>query len=283
MYLSKSLIASYPFYSQDSTGGPSIPEFAAVNEAYGQELPNKNLKLGQYIEDRDGNFFQIVRARAGLTIGQVVIPSANVTGTAITAAGIADNIHIIKTNLSAAITVANQEVGNYLVFVISATSTIAKKILAHTAWDGANVYYTVSKKDIRFGRGDYDGNAFASAVANGVVCHLVRPHNVIVSLATALNGATAMPVGIAQGTVTDTYVTAVQVHGFGLVSSDGDTNPVVDNKIMTLSETAGAVSGPPAAGVGLADLLGYVGIGKIANAGGAGAFSYGFIDLFGRW
>lgn len=276
MFLPDGGIAAYPFRLQEGEGGLSWPNFPVVNETQAQQMPNRTLRLGQIITDRDGCAYQMVKAGAGLTIGQVVKPKANLTGTTITADTVGDNIHVIKTNL-AGLTL-NGEVGNFLVVVTAAATLLVRRIKANTATSGGFAYLTISKKDTRFARGGYDPDTTVSSavLANGLVAHIVRPWVVDVA------GAGEVPVGVALGTVTSGNLTAVQIHGLCTVASVGNTDSIVDNGIM-VTAAAGAVKGPLGAGISGAEAYAKVGIAKIVNANVAGAFSVGFISLFGRW
>lgn len=264
-------IASYPEVSQASTGGPSFPEYANVNESPTQTLPNSPLRLGQYLGDKFGNIFQMVRARTALAVGKVVKLAANVAGTAITADATGDGLHVIKTDLAGL--TKNSEVGN--LFLIA--GQIPRVIKANTATAAGVAYITVSDKNFGLGISQYDGDAYASVIANATVVHVARLYSV------GEAGVGDTPFGVALGTVTDGNVTLVQVAGVGSVSSVGTTDALTQGGIVVTAAT-GDVKGTLAvatAASAIAEAKSIVGVARFPHAGAAALVAVQLL-MFGR-
>lgn len=238
--LQSQFIGSYPAYAQESTGAASLPVFAAINEAYGQTNPNQRAQFGDVLVDKHGNLFMYVRASGALTIGQVVrlavaglgdVPAAGTISASTTTRRIFTNI-----------TTTLDEPG--LGSLLASPGTVAGvgvnflKIIKDQVAVGANTTFDISKKQIHFGIGKYDGDELAAIPTTGDPVAIVRPYNVVVNGASA---AGMQPVGVALGTVTAAGGTLIQIAGIASVMCNGTTDI-----------TAGGLVVPGALGVGVA-------------------------------
>ena len=161
-----------------------------------------------------GNSFMYVKAAAALTVGQLV-SFATPTASTVTAAGSTTQMIVWA---AGALTV-NAEVGNYL-YIANSTALgggfTLRKIISNTA-----TTITFSETDPNVASKPVDRNALEVAATNGDVAIIIRPNRVIVCT------ATLVPVGVALGTVTDTYYTIIQTKGLALVSSVGNATDLV--------------------------------------------------------
>lgn len=238
--LQSELIGAYPAYAQESSGGPSFPVFAAINEPAGQTSPNQRAQFGDVLVDKHGNLFMYVRASGALAVGQVVRQAVAGLGD-VPAAGLVAASTTTR-RIFTDITTTLDEVG--LGSFLSSPGTIAGAGVAFTkrikdqVAVGANTTFDISLKQIHFGIGKYDGDELSATPVTGDPATIVRPYNVVVNIASA---AGAQPVGIALGTVTAAGGTLIQIAGMALVLCDGTTDI-----------TAGGLIVPGATGLGVA-------------------------------
>jgi hypothetical protein len=271
MLLTDGLTGSYPAFIQESIGGGSYDNYPAIDEALTQKNPNLPLRLGSVLQDRDGVLYTYLRATSAFTRGQVATYSANVTGTVSTADATGDNIHVIKTNITG-ITTKNQEIGNWLVFKAADFATVRRRIKANTATSGGSTYFTISVKDVKFGRGGYDADAPAAAIAGTSVVHIFRPYHV------APCGLNGTGVGVANSAITSGNCGLFVVSGFCLILSDGSADAITDNGPM-LTIAAGQVKGPGTFVV--ANMPAVIGVSKMSS-NAAGALVPGVVSMLGR-
>jgi len=204
--------ASFPIRAVQGEGGVSFPVFPVINDDPSAFTTPADgiapLVLGQHVVDKHGHSYIYVRAGAALAVGQVVTLFGNITEAAVQATdATANNIQVVKLNTAGIL--AGAEVGNFLHFG-NTTGSIGdlKVIKANTATAGGNAYFTISQRDIRFGRGGFDADAPASAyLAAGSEVALIRPYFVDVA------GDNASAYGVAMGTVTSGNNTLVQIEG----------------------------------------------------------------------
>ena len=161
-------------------------------------------------KDAGGNSFQVVKAGAGLTRGQLVAWATPTTGTYTTASS---TVASIVTNVNAA--AINSEIDNFIFFN---DISVMKRIKANTK--GPNSVFTISLVDPTIASKPYDSDALTAAelalLVNGNPVSIIRPYQVIVCT------AALVPCGVALGTVTSGYYTIIQKDGLAEVQSTGN-------------------------------------------------------------
>jgi hypothetical protein len=213
--------------------GPGIPWYDStiVNMSNLANKPN-GCSLGDlWFDDISGNWFQLVKAAAGLTIGQLVAGATPGTDTVVNAGSTVQVVNINTGNLT-----VNAEVGNYVYFVDPGALRLIK---ANTA---ASI--TVSLTDSLIGNNQADPDVLASVPGNGTALCIIRPYQVIVGTATIL------PVGVALGTVTSGNYTVIQKAGLAQVITVGSVTPTVVNQ-PAVPGASGTVVGSAAAAANL--------------------------------
>lgn len=205
----------FPYYSTGDLG-TTLP----MGQALGLRWTLKGT-----LQDAGGNSFQIVKAGAGLTKGQLVALDAPTTGT-VTSAG--STVAVINTNITAS--AVNSLAGQFAYFANLATTRL---ILANTT--GANCSLTVAKTDYTIASKPNDANVLPSVPANGSAITITNPYSVRVCTATLL------PVGVAVTDVTSAHYAIIQVAGLAEVLVDG-----------TVAVTYGNPLAPGAAGIATA-------------------------------
>lgn len=171
------------------------------------------------------NAFMVVKAGAGLTVGQVVTYAAP---TAVTVTTTSTNYRVDFTTTPLT---AGAEVGN-LVYVNNATTQMLRVIKANTTGT-----CTVALRDpLNPNPAVYDGDVFETVPANSDPAVIFRPFNVIVCT------ASLRPIGIALGTVTSGNFTVIQVAGTALVSTVGSGTATVAN-VPAVTTAAGQILG----------------------------------------
>lgn len=240
MRIQASFESAYPHYAQASTGGASHPAFAVVNEAAGQVQPNARQQFGDALVDKFGNVFCYVRAAQALSAGNVVRRSAPGTGDHPAAGTISANTttRVVYTNITT--TVDESAIGSFLVGS-SGTTPFYRRIKSPFTV-GANSIFTISKVQVFFGIGKYDGDELSATPTTSDPVVIARPYNVCVGGAAA---AGMVPVGVALGTVSQGSGTLIQVQGIALVNVNGTTVDVTAGGLLTTGASGTAV-GPTA-------------------------------------
>lgn len=242
-------INSYPEYAQASTGGPSYPPFAVVNEAYNQQTPNTALQLGDQIVDKFGNIYLYVRALEALAAGQVVRYSKPGDSTAAhPAAGTvaaATTVALIKTTIT---TVADEAgLGSFLASPgkTDGTGTPFLRRIKKQVAVGATSQFYISLPQIFFGIGGNDGDVLAAIPQTGDAVAIIKPYTVVVNGTTVAYGEEG-PVGVALGTVTAGSSTLVMSQGIAQVQAGGSGGSyfAVVLGSYVFCAAAGIVTGP---------------------------------------
>jgi hypothetical protein len=182
----------------------------------------------RWIDETTGNSFMVVKAAAGLTIGQVVALQTPATDT-VTAAGSTTSV----INLTTGALTVNAEVGNYVFFANLASSTViaARRIKANAA-----ASLTVAITSSLIGNNQPDADVLPSVPANGSAVSIIRPWTVVVGT------ASLVPVGVALGTVTSGSFTIIQVGGLAMVEGSNSLANLVAGTPAAVT-AAGIISG----------------------------------------
>ena len=218
MRIQASFESAYPHYAQASTGGPSYPAYAVVNEAVGQVQPNQRQQFGDSLVDKFGNVFCYVRSPGTMVEGDL-LKRAVAGNTNFPAAGtISANTTTrqVFTNITTAID--ESTIGSFLCGN-GGTTPFFKRIKGQVAI-GANTTFILSKIQVFFGIGKYDGDELSATPTTSDPVSIVRPYNVNVCGAA---GAGNVPVGVSLGTVSAGSGTLIQVAGIAYVKADGTT------------------------------------------------------------
>lgn len=197
----------------------STSVFTGVQQAIGASLGDV-WWLGGTSVASGGNAFMFVRARAALSLGQLVTVQTPTTGTVTIPGSPVSTTAALTTNISNVAAGVNGEVGNWLwVSATGATLPQLRRIKANTAAATGN--FTVAQPDYLRPNSPTDQDVFDTLPTNGDACAIIRPYNVIV------NTATTVPIGVALGTVTSGNYTLIQVAGLAPILTDGTVNTAV--------------------------------------------------------
>lgn len=230
-------VASYPEFSQASSGGPVYPAIAVINESASQSNPNARLQFGDKIVDKYGNIFVYVRAAGALAAGDVVkqavvgigdVPAAGTISASTTA-------RRIFTNITTTIDVTS--IGAFLASPGPTTPFV--KLVKNQVAVGANTTFDVSQLQIFFGIGKADGDELSAIPTTGEAVALVYPYNVAVCGINTTTGNN--PVGVSMGTVTALGGTLIQVQGLAQVKVDGTTD-VGAGDLLTTGASGAAIA-----------------------------------------
>lgn len=263
-------VNAYPEYAQASAGGASFPVFAAINEPFGQTSPNARLQFGDQICDKFGNIYVYVRAVASLAVGQVVRSAYANEGDIPAAGTIAASTTTRRIFTTITTTLDEAGLGSFLASpgTSGGAGTAFFKPIKKQVAVGSNTTFDLSRLQIYFGVGKYDGDELSGTPATSDAVCLVRPYNVNVQGAVSSASSESSPVGVALGTVTAAGGTLIQTQGYCQVLGVGSTDAIVSGGpvVPAASGTVkGAINTATVAGVAEA-LSGVVGRSQIAWA-----------------
>jgi hypothetical protein len=263
----------FPETSNEAQGGTAYPVYPVINEPAFQTNPNSTEQLGDMTCDKYGNVFLYVRCVAGLTVGQIVKMAGVLAGT-VSASTTVNNIF---TNVTT--TINESSVGSFLASTGTAGGGGVNflKLIKGQVAIGVNTTFIISKKSVFIGINKQDGDTLAAIPTTGDPLAVVRPYAVDVA------GAAESPAGIALGTVTSGNRTLVQVGGLAFVSCVGNTDALVDNKLVTTA-AAGNGKGPLAAGLAIIEVPAAIGIAREAYVSATAKLcAVQLWDLWGKW
>jgi hypothetical protein len=253
--------------------------YTGVQQAIGASLGDV-WWLGGGAAASGGNAFMFVKAKAALSLGQLVTMD---DPTATTASGAGDaSLSFIKTAYNNSGGTVNNDVGNWIhVDATGASLPQFRLIKANDA--AATASYTVALKDYMRPNLPYDQDVFDTAATNADVVNIIRPYNVKVCT------ATTVPVGVALGTVTSGNYTIVQVAGIAILSAAGSGGSYVAIAVNKPASpaAAGVVTGFAGTATALTGAAGnlYSGAGSIipliANTSGSALLQPFYINFTG--
>ena len=205
----------------------SFPWFDAsqLNDA------TQRMELGAvFFHEKNKNAFMYVQADAALANGQLVYPTLPSTETVLSS-GSSVALQVLS---SAGLTV-NAEMGNWL-YVENGGSAPGPTILPIKANAASSI--TNSLRDLTTTQNVFDPDQLSAVLTNSTNAAIIRHGHVSVGT------ATAVPVGVALGTVTIHYFTLIQVVGLALVQAVGNGTALVAGQ-PAIPGASGVITGTP--------------------------------------